>query len=120
MEKFNIERAKTGEPFCTQTGKRARLLSTNLKNQFNNVVAIEISPGVEDTYHYDNFGNVDGSCFDDAEDMTLFMVNPSKNSGKWVNLLNGFNCDGRKYDTREEAEQKKKDPGMVTIQLREG
>lgn len=126
MEKFNIERAKAGEPICTHTGRRARLLSTKLKNRFNNVVAVEINPGIEDTYHYDDLGNVDGSCFDDVENMTLYMVNPKKkeetsnHSGKWVNLMNGFNCDRKIYDTKEEAEQGKSNPAMVTLQLREG
>jgi hypothetical protein len=111
MENFNLEEAKAGKAICTENGKNARILSTDLKDvKYPVVVAVEDTPNHESVYCYDVLGNVD-ETFDNNE-LKLRMANMV-----WVNVYNGFNCDGKFYPSKEEAEKYRKE-GFRTVRCK--
>lgn len=112
MKPFNLKDAKAGKPLCTRDGKPVRIICFDRENKDFPLIAAVTNDNYEDFYSY----TTDGKFYNDGDisDLDLFMT-PEKHKG-WINIykVNGMDCPGNIYDTREKAISNKKEQNYIT------
>lgn len=101
MKKFDLERAKAGDPVCTRDGRPARIICFDRRYQPQLVALIDIG-GKELICLFDSCGISDSPALCDD----LFMATQKKTV--WVNLYNcseGILTSAVVYRTKEIAER---------------
>lgn len=101
MKPFDIKLAKQGKPVCTRDGKPVRILCYD-RASFKPISAIvQYDDGVKKIYSY----RVDGTRFDNNDELDLFMVGEKKEG--YVNIYKEFSRDhvftSPVYKTLDEA-----------------
>lgn len=104
MKPFDLEAAKAGKPVCTISGKKARIICYDAKNEFYPLVClVETSPGYEENIMY----SIEGKYFatrDDVNPKDLCMADEHHEGyvNIWKNTENILEC-GYVYELEEEA-----------------
>ena len=100
LKPFDIQKAREGKPVCTRDGRKARIVSSSLKNKNFPIIAIVDCDGEENVYQYD----INGVCDEHDENLDLMMV-PEKKEG-WVNVykgIDGVTFSKYPYTSKDEA-----------------
>ena len=83
MKNFDLEKAKAKEPICTRTGRPARLLDWNIKNDIGYTLVSAIMD--ENGFESVELHTADGKAFRGTESENDLFMAPVKREG-WVNL----------------------------------
>lgn len=119
MKRFNLEKAKAGDPVCTRGGYKARIICFDAKALDYPVIAlVEKDNKYEEICTYAESGeyNIDRER---NSDMDLMMA-PVKKEG-WISIYE--HSDGPKrsggyiYPTKEEAIKRATGPILATVKI---
>ena len=86
MKPFNLEEAKSGKPVCTRSGRPARIICFDRKDDRYPLVVLIDNDGSESCYLFYKNGKLFVSAGEESEN-DLFMA-PTTHEG-WINLFHG-------------------------------